>query len=41
MTKYVKSNNFGSKFIRFQQRLEFWIAHMSVFQSLPILEMNI
>nr|CAI5819154.1 unnamed protein product [Callosobruchus analis] len=41
MTKSVKPNIYGSKFTRFQQRLEFWIAHMSVFQSLPNLEMNI
>nr|CAI5828224.1 unnamed protein product [Callosobruchus analis] len=29
MTKYVKPNIYGSKFTRFQQRLEFWITYIS------------
>nr|CAI5865485.1 unnamed protein product [Callosobruchus analis] len=41
MAKYVKPNICGSKFTRFQQLLEFQIAHTSVFQSLSNLEMNI
>nr|CAI5826361.1 unnamed protein product [Callosobruchus analis] len=41
MKKYAKPNTYGSKFTRFQQRLDFWIVPMSVFQSLPNLEMNI
>nr|CAI5818056.1 unnamed protein product [Callosobruchus analis]CAI5848716.1 unnamed protein product [Callosobruchus analis] len=41
MTKYVKTNIYGSKLTRFQQRLEFWIANMSVFQSPANLGMNI
>nr|CAI5841547.1 unnamed protein product [Callosobruchus analis] len=37
----VKTNIYGSRFTRFQQRLEFWIANMSVFQSRTNLGMNI
>nr|CAI5837955.1 unnamed protein product [Callosobruchus analis] len=30
MMKYVKPNIYGSKFTRFQPRLEFWIAHVRI-----------